>query len=199
MFADQTAARCRPLCMLGTTLLLGSVAWASAQEAATQRRAYPDYYPHTSGTSWTYSSGETQVVGPAVTHRGVRVVPVSHQFGGRTFTQDLLEYRTDGSVWLRGVNAGGRLAWYAAPINVYPPAPLSPGQRWTSASGNLKSSSAVTGVAAINIQGRKYNALRVRTETTAGGQISVQTVYFVPSVGVVRFETADGSQIELMR
>ncbi|MDV6373476.1 hypothetical protein [Deinococcus arenicola] len=188
MPAHQTAFRILP------TLLLSALAWAAAQG-----QAYPDYYPHKSGTSWTYSNGETQVVGPAVTHRGVQVVPVSHQFGGKTFTQDLLEYRPDGSVWLRGVNAGGRLGWYAAPLEVYPPAPLGPGQRWFSGKGNLKSVSTVTGMAAINSGGRRYNALSIRTETNAGGRISVQTTYFVPSVGVVRYETGDGAQIDLLR
>lgn len=188
MPAHQTAFRILP------ALLLSALAWAAAQG-----KAYPDYYPSKSGTSWTYSSGETQVVGPPQTHRGVRVVPVSHQFGGKTFTQDLLEYRPDGSVWLRGVNAGGRLGWYAAPLKVYPPAPLTPGQRWFSGKGNLKSVSTVTGVAAINSGGRKYNALSVRTQTNAGGRISVQTTYFVPGVGIVRYETADGAQIDLLR
>jgi hypothetical protein len=32
-----------------------------------------------------------------------------------------------------------------------------------------------------------------------GGQISVQTIYFVPGLGVVRYETADGSRIDLLR
>ncbi|GGO22972.1 hypothetical protein [Deinococcus humi] len=191
MPADQTAARFRRLPAL---LLLGSLAWAAAQGSGS-----PSYYPHTPGRHWTYSNGETQVVGPAVTHRGVRVVPISHQFGGKTFTQDLLEFRADGSVWLRGVHAGGRLGWYPAPLNVYPPAPLTPGQRWTSVSGTLKSSSAVTGVAAIDTAGGKYNALSIRTETSVGGQISVQTVYLVPGLGVVRYETADGSRIDLLR
>ncbi|GGL74396.1 hypothetical protein GCM10010840_10640 [Deinococcus aerolatus] len=184
----------RRLPALGAVLLLGNLAGAAAQG-----RAYPEYYPHKSGTHWTYSNGETQVVGPAVTHRGVRVVPVSHQFGGKTFTQDLLEYRADGSVWLRGVNTGGRLGWYAAPLNIYPPAPLTPGQRWTSASGNMTVSSAVTGVATIETSGRRYNALSIRTETSAGGRVSVQTAYFVPGLGVVRFETADGSRVNLLR
>ncbi len=194
MPAELTFTFRRRLPALGAILLLGNLAWAAAQG-----QTYPEYYPHKSGTHWTYSNGETQVVGPAVTHRGVRVVPVSHQFGGKTFTQDLLEYRADGSVWLRGVNTGGRLGWYAAPLNIYPPAPLTPGQRWTSVSGNMTVSGAVTGVATVETSGRRYNALSIRTETSAGGRVSVQTAYFVPGLGVVRFETADGSRVNLLR
>lgn len=189
----------RRLPALGAALLLCGVAWAASQGATARGGTYPNYYPYAPGTHWTYSNGETQVVGPAVMHRGVRVVPVSHQFGGRTFTQDLLEYRADGSVWLRGVNTGGRLGWYAAPLNVYPPAPLVPGQRWSSGSGPLTSSSAVTGVAPIEVAGRRYNALSIRAETRAGGRVSVQTAYFVPGLGVVRVETADGGRIDLRR
>ena len=85
------------------------------------------------------------------------------------------------------------------PLTLYPPAPLTPGQRWSSASGNLKSSSAVTGVAALNTGGRKYNALIIRTETTVGGRVSVQTSYFVPTLGIVRYDTADGRSTELLR
>ncbi|GAA0500918.1 hypothetical protein [Deinococcus depolymerans] len=157
------------------------------------------YYPHRPGTRWTYSSGETQVVGVPITHRGVSVVPVSHQFGSTTYTQDLLEHRADGSVWLRGVNAGGRLTWYASPLNVYPAGPLSPGMTWTGSAGTLKTRSTVTGVAPLKLAGGTFNTLTIRTETTAGGRASVQTTYFVPTLGIVRYQTADGSVIDLLR
>lgn len=62
-----------------------------------------NYYPHAPGQSWTYANGETQLVGQPVTYKGIRVVPVNHQFGKILVRQDLLEYRPDGSVWLRGV------------------------------------------------------------------------------------------------
>ena len=74
--------------------------------AGLSRAGAADYYPHASGTSWTYTSGETHLVGTATTYKGVRVVPVNHQYGGKTFTQDLLEYRPYGSDWLRGLNVG---------------------------------------------------------------------------------------------
>ena len=125
------------------------------------------------------------------------MVPVNHQYGGKTFTQDLLEYRPDGSVWLRGLNVGGKLMWYPSPLNVYPPGPLIPGQRWQSGAGALRSVGSVLGSEAVRTPAGTYNALVVRTDLTVGGQPSTQITYFVPSLGVVRYITADGTRVDL--
>ncbi|GAA5511749.1 hypothetical protein Dcar01_00462 [Deinococcus carri] len=159
----------------------------------------PDYYPRQPGTTWSYSSGETQVIAAPTTVRGVPVVPVGHQYGGQTYTQDLLEYRPDGSVWLRGVKAGDRLTWYAAPLNVYPPGPLRPGQRWQSGGGTLKSSSQVVGSEPVRVPAGTFNALVIRTDLMVGGRQSTQLTSFVPGIGVVRYQTADGSRIDLLK
>ncbi|THF88154.1 hypothetical protein E7T09_02765 [Deinococcus sp. KSM4-11] len=157
------------------------------------------YYPYAAGTHWTYSSGEMQVVGPAVVHKGVTVTPVSHQYGSTTYTQDLLEVRPDGSVWLRGVNAGGRLAWFTTPLTVYPPGPLQPGMSWTSGNSALTLRSQVTGMSALKLAAGTFNALTIRTDTTQGGKVSTQITYFVPTLGIVRYQTADGTLIDLQR
>lgn len=172
-----------------------SLTWAAAQAGS----AFPNYYPNKPGTRWTYSSGETQIIGTPITHKGVKVTPVSHQYGSTTYTQDLLEFRADGSVWLRGVNAGGRLSWYNPPLNVYPPAPLSPGMKWSGATANLKTSNTVVGVTPLKLAAGTFNALTIRTDTNAGGKISTQLTYFVPTMGIVRYETADGSRIDLLK
>ncbi|WP_019010643.1 hypothetical protein [Deinococcus aquatilis] len=171
------------------------LACAPAAGAATPS----SYYPQKTGLRWSYSSGETQEIGTPAVYKGVRVIPVTHQYGSTVYTQDLLEYRADGSVWLRGVNAGGRVNWYTPPLNVYPPGPLTPGQTWSSASGALKSSSRVTGVEPLRIGKTSYNTLVIRTVLTSGGRQSIQLTYFVPTVGVVRYQTADGSQIDLVK
>jgi len=155
------------------------------------------YYPHQPGRTWTYTSGETQVVAPSMTYRGVQLTPVNHGYGGQTLTQDLLEYRPDGSVWLRGLKVGGRLTWYASPLNVYPPGPLTPGQRWQSGGSALKSVGHVLGTEAVRVPAGTYNAFVIRTDLTVGRQQSSQVTYFVPGLGVVRYVTADGSRIDL--
>ncbi|GGR82112.1 hypothetical protein [Deinococcus sedimenti] len=177
--------------LLFTALTVLPSAWAASLD--------PHYYPHRPGTRWTYSSGETQLVGAPVTHRGVTVVPLSHQFGSTTYSQDMLEYRPDGSVWLRGVNAAGRLSWYAAPLLVYPTGPLKPGQTWQSSTGTLRMTVTVTGVAPLKLAAGSFNALILRSETVTGGKASVQLSYFVPALGIVRYQTADGSTIDLQR
>lgn len=155
------------------------------------------YYPHQPGRSWAYTSGETQVVASPTTYRGVQITPVSHQYGAQLLTQDLLEYRADGSVWLRGLKAGGRLTWYSNPLNVYPPGPLTPGQRWQSGGSTLKSVGRVLGTEAVRVPAGTYNAFVIRTDLTVGGRQSSQVTYFVPGLGVVRYVTADGSRIDL--
>lgn len=149
------------------------------------------YYPHQAGRSWTYANGETQVVGQPVTYRGVRVVPVNHQFGRILVRQDLMEYRPDGSVWMRGVHQSGKLHWYAQPLNVYPPGPLTVGQSWNSGPDQVT----VTGTAAVKTRLGTFNALVLAT--VPGGSKRAQFSYFVPSVGVVQYQTAEGTVVPL--
>lgn len=151
-----------------------------------------NYYPHQPGQSWTYANGETQRVGSAVSYRGVQVIPVNHQFGNILVRQDLMEYRADGSVWLRGVHQNGKLAWFAQPYNVYPPGPLRVGQGWKSGPDSVQ----VTGVKAVKTRSGTFNALVI--STTSGTQSRAQLSYFVPTIGVVGYRTADGSEVALV-
>ncbi len=163
------------------------------------------YFPNAAGTQWRYSNGETQQAGPPRVVQGVSVVPLSHSVGGRLVSEDLLEYRS-GAVYLRGVQAGGKLNWYSPPLQVYPASPLVPGQVWTSVtSGGLRLSGRVVGTQALRTQSGSYNALVVRSEVAAGTAAagvqttSTQYAYFVPGLGVVRYQTADGSTVDLIR
>ncbi|MFC5847680.1 hypothetical protein [Deinococcus petrolearius] len=148
------------------------------------------YYPQAAGTAWTYSNGERQVLGAPVTYRGVRVVPLSHVLGRVLVSQDLLEYRADGSVWLRGLHTGRELRWYAAPVLVYPAGPLQPGQSWRGAGRTTQ----VTGVQGVTTPAGTFNALVLRTQAVGGAP---QDTLFVPGVGVVRYRTADGRTTDL--
>ena len=172
--------------LLPLSLPLGLLVSGLAQAASAS------YYPHTPGQRWSYASGETQIVGQPVTYRGVQVVPVNHQLGTVLVRQDLLEYRKDGSVWLRGVHQGGKLSWYAQPLNVYPPGPLRVGQSWMTG----KDSATVTGIKAVKTGVGNFNALVI--EVRPGGTGRPQRNAFVPTVGIVQFETAEGTVIPLV-
>lgn len=158
------------------------------------------YYPRLLGTQWRYSSGEVQRTGPERRVRGLAVVPLRHSVGGRLVSEDLMEYRPDG-VYLRGVQIGLQLTWYAAPLLVYPAAPLYVGQRWQSEAGGLRLSGQVIATEGLRTAAGQYNAYVIRTVVTPPGRSlpSAQYSYFVPGLGVVRYVTADRSTIDLLK
>lgn len=175
----------------GGVRLLASVSLALVS-ASLSAPVSPHYYPHQAGKSWTYGNGETQVVGAPVTYRGLSLVPVNHLFGKLLVQQDLMEYRPDGSVWLRGIHQNGKLTWLAQPLNVYPPGPLSVGRRWKSGPDDVS----VTGTQAVKTSAGTFNALVVTTFSSGGKR--AQHRYFVPTLGVVQFQTADGTVVPLI-
>ena len=171
----------------------------------------PGYFPRTPGTIWRYSSGEVQQALATKTVQGVQVTPVSHTVGAQLISVDYLEYR-GGGVFLRGVQAagtGGRLSWYEPPLVVYPPGPLQAGQQWSSASvavkkgtGSLRLSGQVIGSRALTTALGSFNALVIRNDISSGNTTknpSAQYVYFVPGLGVVRYQSADGSTVDLVK
>ncbi len=163
------------------------------------------YFSNAPGTLRRYSNGETQQTGRSRVIQGVNVVPVGHSVGGKLVSEDYLEYTASG-VFLRGVQAGGKLNWYLPPLQVYPASPLASGQVWTSVTGSgLRLSGRVVGTQALRTQSGSYNALVVRSEVAPGGTAtgvqnsSTQYAYFVPGLGVVRYQTADGSNVDLLK
>jgi hypothetical protein len=171
----------------------------------TAQAASDSYFPAATGTQWRYSNGETQQAGRPRTVQGVVVVPLTHSVGGKLVSEDYLEYTAAG-VYLRGVQAGGKLNWYTPPLQVYPASPLSPGQVWTSVTGSgLRLSGRVVGTQALRTQSGNYNTLVVRNEVMSGSgsagvqNSSTQYAYFVPGLGVVRYQTADGSTVDLLK
>ncbi|WP_293911524.1 hypothetical protein [Deinococcus sp.] len=167
--------------------MLGSVALAAGS-----------YFPDTPGKSWKYSSGETQQLGQPVVIRGVNVIPTAHIIGGRTVSEDLNEYR-GGGVFLRGVRIGAQVIWYNPPLTIYPSSPLSLNQHWESASGSLKLSSRVIGSEPLSLSAGNFNTLVIRTDVNSGAATSSQFTYFVPGLGVVRFQTAGGQVTDLQK
>jgi len=160
------------------------------------------YYPAGPGYSWTYSSGETQTLSGPREMNGVSVWVLVHYFEGVPISEDYLEY-SDAGVVSHGTAAGGQLFPYQPPLQVYPPEPLAPGQKWTSTTNlpgfSLTLDSEVMGLRGVATPAGRFNALLVRqTSLTSTGGQTVLDLYFVPGVGVVRFVTQDGTTIDLI-
>lgn len=182
----------RALGALATTLLLVVAAAASAQ----------GYYPSEPGMSWTYSSGETQTLSGPRELGGRQLMVLTHYFDGVPISEDYLEY-TEQGVFSHGSAAGGQVFQYQPALVVYPPAPLEPGKAWTGTTSltgfDLTLSAEVLGLRGVATPAGRFNAFLIRqtTLTSNGGQ-TILDIYFVPTVGIVRFETQDGTVIDLI-
>lgn len=171
------------------------VALASGMAAA------QGYYPSEPGMTWTYSNGETQSLdGPRqVGEREVLVL--THAMQGVPVSEEYLSYE-DGVVSF-GTAAGGDVMTYQPPLRVYPPSPLEPGASWESTTTvegvEITLASSVEGVQGVETPAGRFNALRIRqTTATSTGARTELVLFFVPSVGVVRFETRDGTLVDLI-
>ena len=161
-----------------------------------------NYYPNTPGTTWTYSSGETQTLSGPREFEGVDVMVLTHYFDGIPVSEDYLVYGEDG-VHSLGTASGGDIVSYIPPLQVYGQAPLEVGERWestTRVSGfEIQLTAEVLGLGGVSTPAGRYNALQIRqVTTTSSGARTQLDLYFVPSVGVVRFVTNDGTTIDLI-
>ena len=164
--------------------------------------AAQDYYPAEPGMSWTYSSGETQSMSGPRELDGRQLLVLTHYYEGMPVSEDYLEY-TEGGVFSHGSAAGGQVFQYQPALVVYPAAPLEPGMSWTGTTSlggfDLTLSAEVLGLRGVATPAGRFNALQIRqtTLTSTGGQ-TVLDIYFVPTVGIVRFQTQDGTVIDLI-
>ena len=86
---------------------------------------------------------------------------------------------------------------------VYPKAPLKVGSTWSTSSGTGAAQFTiqynVTGTAGVKVKAGRFNAFIVNSQvTTAQGSTSSNDLYFVPSIGTVKYVYQDGSTIELV-
>jgi hypothetical protein len=184
-----------PVALLTTALALLFVS-SSAQS---------NYYPTKVGSKWTYSSGETQEYAREETQFGTKVMVLQRKFDGKVSSEDYLTIGVNG-IALLGTKSldTNQLTRYKPPIVVYPKSPLKIGTQWQSTSdagGGVKFtiSNEVIGTAGIKVKAGRYNAFIVRsTAYQADGSTSTNDLYFVPSVGTVRYVYEDGSTIDLI-
>lgn len=195
----RTSRRGAPRRRLATSAWAALIVALTSVFAAAQTQSY---YPHAPGLSWTYSSGETQTLSGPRTMNGREVMVLTHYYEGIPISEDYLEYRADG-VLSHGTAAGGQVFGYEPGLVVYPAEPLAPGATWTSTSRmagfNVTLSAEVVGLRGVATTVGRYNALLIRQTTlTSNGARTLLDIYFVPTVGIVRFVTQDGTTIDLI-
>lgn len=174
-------------------LALSALAFASAQRT---------YYPSTLGTSWTYSNGETQTLSSGAALYGDAFTILTHYVAGVPISEEVLYVGPEGT-FIVGTASGGSFVTYDPPLTVYPPGPLAPGDGWQSTtvvSGlEITVASEVVGVQGVRTPAGRFNALQIRQTTlTSSGARTTIDLFFVPTVGVVRFVTSDGVSTDLV-
>jgi hypothetical protein len=163
--------------------------------------AQSDYFPSREGMSWTYSSGETQILSGPRDLGGVPVMVLTHYFDGVPISEDYLVYGQD--VRSVGTASGGQLLDYVPALQVYAPQPLQPGMLWQSttevAGLSITLASEVLAVRGVQTPAGRFNALHIQQRTlTNSGASTTLDLFFVPSVGVVRYITQDGTVVDLI-
>jgi hypothetical protein len=165
-------------------------------------QAQESYYPSRDGLSWTYSNGEMQMLSGSRAVGSTSAQVLLKMFGGAPVSEDYLVYDAQG-VQMVGTAANGQLLQYSPTLLVYPPSPLQVGQTWKSnatISGiDISLSAEVLGVRGVETAAGRFNALQIRqqTVTSTGGQTIID-LFFVPSIGVVRWVMQDGTAIDLI-
>lgn len=160
------------------------------------------YYPSAPGLSWTYSNGETQTLSGPREFNGQSVTVLLHSLQGQPVAEDYLIYDAQGTRLL-GTAAGGEVLSYTPFLSLYPPPPLQVGQSWKTTAQvddlEISLSFEVLGVTGVQTSAGRFNALQIRqqTITSTGGQTFLD-LFFVPTVGIVRTLTQDGTQIDLI-
>ena len=164
--------------------------------------AQNNYFPSRVGLKWTYSSGETQEYSREDTVFGTKVLVLQRSLNGKFVSEDYLQSSSAGVVLL-GTKQGTQVYRYQPSVVVYPKAPLKVGSTWSTSSGTGAAQFTiqynVTGTAGVKVKAGRFNAFIVNSQvTTAQGSTSSNDLYFVPSVGTVKYVYQDGSTIELV-
>jgi hypothetical protein len=162
-----------------------------------------DYFPAGPGFTWTYSSGETQIMSGPRDFGGTSVMVLTHYLGGVPVSEDYLTYSEESGVHTLGTASGGQVVRFDPPLLVYAPSPLEIGDSWQSTTQlgdvSLTLTAEVLGLRGVQTPAGRFNALQIRQRTlTSSGAATVLDIYFVPGVGIVRFVTQDGTTIDLI-
>jgi hypothetical protein len=156
------------------------------------------YYPHGSGWAWRYSSGELQTMKPL----GSGVWELIHSFSGIVRSIDLLRYTPQG-IYLVGLIADGQEELYQPALELYPSGPLYVGEEWGGQSRfeghQVRMFAWVEGLRGISTPAGRFNAFLLRISwVVEGGGEELLRDYFVPGLGVVRYEVPGAPPVDLI-
>ena len=198
-------------------ILLGWLAWGG-----TLSLAQNSYFPSQAGTRWYYDNGEVQqlrpIADPALWLPSLAMLPIpeseqaqlkalDYSLEDTVLSSDVLAFHSSG-VWLLGHSSGGEVLRYSQPMQLYGTPPLQPGQVWQSSAALLDGERSLTqvqwqsevlAVRAVTTEAGRFNALVLRQASYSEGLTQQRDLYFVPSLGVVRWQEADGRVVMLER
>ncbi len=168
--------------------------------AAFTSSAQNSYYPSKVGLKWTYSSGETQSYSREDTMFNTRVLVLEHVVAGKVVSEDYLKSDADGVV-LIGTKQGNQVFQYQPAVMIYPKAPLKVGSTWTTSSGTgpgkFTLNYSVTGTAGVKVKAGRFNAFIINSQAVSAAGTSSNDLYFVPSIGTVKYVYQDGTVVTL--
>jgi hypothetical protein len=183
----------RPIRILVMVALALSLALAGARES---------YFPNRDGLSWTYDNGQMQVLTGPTEIGGQTVMVLVNYLQGQPVSEEYLVFHERG-VYFMGTSAAGQLLVYDPPLLLYQASPLQVGQSWRSTTRvqgiEITLTAEVVGVRGVQTPAGRFNTLHIRqqTITSTGGQTALD-LFFVPTVGIVRFVTQDGTAVDLI-
>jgi len=160
------------------------------------------YFPNVEGLSWTYSNGvEQRMTGPYQLDDWP-VMVVTQYVDGEIESEEYLVYADNGVFSLGTADEGEEIQRYDPPLIVFEGSSLSIGQSWENKTVfeglEIRTTYEVVTRQGVKTKSGRYNALVIREESFIDniGQ-TVMDIYFVPSIGIVRFLSSDGAVIDL--
>lgn len=179
-----------------------------------------DYFPHNDGMRWTYDNGEIQELsGPyrladiaADFGRSVEtafadyeVMKLSKYLGDILVSEDFLIYEEAAVYSVASNFLGSSQYWYNPPMLLYQGNRWHIEDSWESVSNILDDrlqitlTSHIVATQAVETPVGRFNAWVIRQDSFNNkGVQNVLELYFVPTIGIVRFQTMDGSAVNLL-
>lgn len=178
------------------------------------------FFPHDDGMRWTYDNGEIQELsGPYrladvavyfertvdAAFADYEVMKLSKYFGDILVSEDFLIYEEDAVYTVASNFVGASQYWYNPPMLLYQGNRWRIDDSWESVSNVLDDrlqitlSSTIVATQAIEIPVGRFNAWVIHQNSFNNkGVQNVLELYFVPTIGIVRFQTMDGGTVNLV-